>query len=186
MVNQHPASDDILAILRGLRQDRTFLPDPVPPDHLAAILEVARWTGSAKNTQPWHLVVVEDAAHRRVLAEAGQYAGFLAGAPVVIVIALNGYAERQEAYDGGRLSERIMLAASALGLGSGTGWFGSAESEGAVRETLGIPDEWHVWSAIGIGYADPQAARSTPVGSGRRTLADIVSVGRVGESIRDG
>src|SRR5690606_3697867 len=77
-----------LAALRSLRQSRRFLPDPIAREELEKLLEVARWTGSAKNTQPWHLVVVTDPATNKALAEAGAFTGFLAGAVASIVVAL--------------------------------------------------------------------------------------------------
>lgn len=46
--------------LRTLRAVRRFSARPIPEDVLLGIIEVARWTGSAKNIQPWELVVVED------------------------------------------------------------------------------------------------------------------------------
>jgi nitroreductase len=39
-----PATE-ITRFLRGLRAVRELLPDPIPPEVLRDILEVARWTG---------------------------------------------------------------------------------------------------------------------------------------------
>jgi nitroreductase len=39
--------------IRNVRQARLYKPDPVPPDVLDELLEIARWTGSSRNTQPW-------------------------------------------------------------------------------------------------------------------------------------
>ena len=49
-----------LGLLRGLRAVRQFGPDPLPEELLRNILEVARWSGSAGNRQPWEFVVVRD------------------------------------------------------------------------------------------------------------------------------
>src|SRR5215467_11132710 len=49
-----------IAFLRGLRQIRQLKPDPLPQAALDDILEVARWTGSARNIQPWDLVLIHD------------------------------------------------------------------------------------------------------------------------------
>ncbi len=172
--------DSFIAALRGLRQSRRFLDKPVPEEAIESILEVARWTGSAKNTQPWEFIVVDDAETNRALAGFGAFTQFLDNVPLSIVIVLNGASPRSEAYDEGRVSERIMLAAAHLGLGSGTAWFSTEDAQDQVRKLLGIPDDRHVWSAVGIGYTDTSQEQASPSLSGRKPLSEIVSRGRYG------
>jgi nitroreductase len=170
-----------IEFLRTLRQYRRFTEEPVPKEVLDDLLEVARWTGSAKNTQPWEFIVVEDREMLRRIAQAGQFSGFLEGAALAIVIVLDGRSPRTEAYDEGRVSERLMLAARLHGLGSGTGWFGSDGAQATVRSLLGIPGERHVWSAVGFGYVQSQAPNvPAMVNRGRKPLAEIVSYGTYG------
>lgn len=168
--------------LRDLRQTRQFTADPVPAEALRDILEVARWTGSAKNTQPWHLIVVDDPAVLRELSTLGQYAGFLEGVPLAIVVAMEGGGSRTVAYDEGRLSERIMLAADAHGLGSGTAWFAPGpDGEERARALLGVPEGLTIRQAIALGIPRDADQRARSVHGGRRPLAEIVSWGRFGE-----
>ncbi len=174
--------DDTIAFLKNLRQSRRFLDKPVSKEIVQELLDVARWTGSAKNSQPWEFVVIDDRATNTSLSEAGQFTQFLDNVAVSIVIVLNGASPRSEAYDEGRVSERLMLAADHVGLGSGTAWFSTPEAQDTVRQLLGIPADRHVWSAVGFGYADPSAPqRATSVGGGRKPLAEIASYGRYGE-----
>jgi len=42
----------------GRRSIRAFRPDPVPPAVLRELIDMARWTPSAVNTQPWEFTVV--------------------------------------------------------------------------------------------------------------------------------
>jgi nitroreductase len=42
----------------GRRSIRAFRPDPVPPAVLRELIEQARWTPSAANTQPWQFTIV--------------------------------------------------------------------------------------------------------------------------------
>lgn len=164
------------AQLRNLRQTRRFTGEPVPQDIVDDILEVARWSGSSKNTQPWHFIVVTDAETRQMLAEAGQYAGFLAGAPFVIVFAMKGDSPRGESYDEGRVTERVMLAADAYGLGSGTGWFApGADGEDRVNAALGVPAGMSCRTAVGIGYPARADQRERAVSGGRKPIGEIVS-----------
>ena len=53
----------------------------------------------------------------------------------------------QETYDEGRLSERIMLAALAHGVGSSIGWF-VGDGPAAAKEILGVPEDRTVRTAL--------------------------------------
>jgi nitroreductase len=53
----------------GRRSIRAFLPDPVPRDLITKIVDIARWSPSWGNTQPWEIVVA-DGDKARQLAEA--------------------------------------------------------------------------------------------------------------------
>lgn len=179
---EHASTGTYTDSMKRLRQTRRYLDTPIPAKIVRHLLEVARWTGSSKNTQPWEFVVVDDPETIRELSEVGAYTQFLDGSALVIMIVLNGESPRSEAYDEGRLSERLMLAADAHGIGSGTGWFSTLAAQQRVREILGIPEEKDVWQAIAFGYPDPaQAQRSSSVGGGRKPLDELVSYGQYGQ-----
>jgi nitroreductase len=63
------AAATIDAVIRTRKTVRAFRPDPVPREHLAEILEVARMAPSTFNTQPWRVHVLSGEA-KRVLSEA--------------------------------------------------------------------------------------------------------------------
>jgi nitroreductase len=90
-----------ITLLRSLRAVHRYADAPVPDDVLLSILEAARWTGSAKNTQPWELVVVRDRATLGELATCGPYASHLAGAAAAIVLVMQ---EASQRFDEGRLA----------------------------------------------------------------------------------
>ena len=171
-------AEDRIAFLRRLRAIRRFRPDPVPQDVVDDLLEVARWTGSARNLQPWELVVIRDRETLGALAQVRGYAGHLADAPLGIVLVMAGEREEQETYDEGRLSERIMLAALAHGVGSSIGWL-VGDGRTAAKEILGIPPERVVRTAISLGYPDEEARRPRP-GQARKPLSEIVHEERYG------
>ena len=115
--NRRRDADPLIAFLLGLRTVRCFCPEPVPQQVIEDVLEVARWSGSAMNLQPWEFVVVWDREVLRDLASVEGYAGHLAGAAVGIVLVMAGERAEQETFDEGRLGERISLAAAAHGVG---------------------------------------------------------------------
>ena len=183
MTSSAPASHDPITFLRGLRQVRQLRPDPVAEQVLSDILEVARWTGSAKNTQPWDFVVIRDRATLRALATVeGGRGAHLANAGLGIALVMGGDPEHWDwdAYDEGRLTERIMLAASAHGLGSAIGWFKGAASEEAKR-LLAVPSTRLLRTIVSVGYIDAEARRNRPRPyQPRRPLQEMVHHERLG------
>jgi nitroreductase len=155
------AARDRVALLRGLRAVRQFLPDPVPQHIVDDLLEVARWTGSSRNLQPWECIVVRRRETLQALAAAEGYVKHLAGAALAIVLVMAGESFEDETYDEGRLSERIMLAAAAHGVGSCIGWFAGGGRADA-RAILGVPEPRLVRTAISLGYPDEAARRARP------------------------
>src|ERR1700688_117754 len=98
----------ITAFLRSVRSVRRFSPRAIPDEVLLDVLEVARWTGSSKNTQPWHVIVVRERETLVALAKCGPFAGHLAGAQAAMVLVME---DSQKRFDEGRLAQNVMLAA---------------------------------------------------------------------------
>ena len=167
---------ELIALLRGLRQNRSFASDPVDDGALASILEVARWTGSGGNKQPWRLVVIRAPATIRSIAELKEDTGWLAAAPVVIGIVTEGKTAESARFDAGRLVERIMLAAIAHGLRAGIIGFGPPDSEPAqaARSLLNVPDGLWLTHAIAIGHPGPKDQDPGSKRSGRKPLSEVV------------
>jgi Nitroreductase family len=157
---QTPA--DRLRPLRRARQVRQFEPTPVDHEVLDALADVARWTGSSKNSQPWRFLVITDPATLRELHAAGlpQTRG-LETAPAAIAIVLPSDPARavHDAYDDGRVAERLLVAAAILDIGAGISWIRSDVREEANR-ILGIPTDWMVRSIVQVGH--PTVAARAP------------------------
>ena len=169
-------SMDCISLLKGLRAIRQFRPGPVPEQVVRDLLEVARWSGSASNTQPWELIVIRSRQTLQALARVEGYVGHLAGAPLAIVLVMAGDRGQieQETFDEGRLSERIMLAAAAHGVGSSIGWF-KGRGVAEAKRMLGIPEQRLVRTAISLGYPDEEARRNRPKpAQARKPLSEIV------------
>jgi nitroreductase len=79
-----------------------------------------------------------------------------------------------DTYDEGRLSERIMLAADAHGLGSAIGWFRDRAADEAKR-MLGVPQQRLLRTIMSIGYVDSEERTKRPrPAQPRKPLAEIV------------
>src|SRR5882672_7962683 len=136
MVQQKQLTD----FLRSLRAVRRFSARAIPNEVLLDVLDVARWTGSSKNTQPWHLIVVRDRSALAELATCGPFAGHLAGAQAAIAIVMD---DGNRRIDEGRLAQNVMLAAWAHGVGSCIGSLYPEANNQRARELLGVPaNKW--------------------------------------------
>lgn len=165
-------------MLRSLRAVRRFLRGQVPADAVAEIVEVARWTGSARNRQPWRVMLVTDPAKRASLARLGAYASPLEQAPLVVLLAIDlalGGADAE--FDAGRFAQSVMLAAHAQGLGSCPVSFFPAANIRMAAAMTGLREPWQVRTAIAIGYPDPTARDDVgrpAIPTGRLSTLDLV------------
>jgi nitroreductase len=169
-------------LVRTVRQIRQYKPEPLPDGALETLLELARWTGSSKNTQPWHFIVVRDKARLRELSQVRTPINWLAAAPLGIAIVLDGKLPHSEAYDEGRVSERLLIGAHNLGLGGGVAWWGDADQQAKAKQILGIPEDRTARSMVMIGRPMSTADPRNPgrVG-GRKPLEEVVSYEGFGE-----
>jgi nitroreductase len=153
---------DLLKPLRRTRQYREFEARPLGRETLDALVDVARWSGSSRNTQPWRFIVVTDPSTLRAIHEAGlpQTRG-LKTAPAAIAIVLPADPARAvpAAYDDGRVAERLLVAASILDIGAGISWIRS-DVRPVVQPLLAIPDGWMVRTIVQLGH--PTAAARAP------------------------
>lgn len=150
---------DAIRVLRTLRAVRRYADRPLPPAALADILDAARWTGSAKNRQPWEVVVVTDRAALAALAACGPYAGHLPHAPCGIALLLDA-GEAHPWFDEGRLAQSIMVAAWAHGVGSCIASIYPEDNAARARALLGVPEDRLLHTVIAFGFpADPSATR---------------------------
>ncbi|MCA1647193.1 MAG: nitroreductase family protein [Chloroflexi bacterium] len=135
----------ITTFVRTVRSVRRFSTRPIGGAVLLDILDVARWTGSSKNTQPWHLIAVRDAGTLATLATCGPFAGHLAGANAAIVLVMD---DGNRRFDEGRLAQNVMLAAWAHGVGSCIASIYPEANNKRARDLLSVPAERWIHTAI--------------------------------------
>jgi nitroreductase len=156
----------------SLRSIRTFEDRALDDADLDAILEAARWTGSAKNSQNWSFIVVADPEQKDRLCEAGDFMTPVRNAPVAICLIQepDGYE-----FDTGRLAQNIMLAADAIGLATCPV---TLHREEVAAEVLGLPETVRCRYAIAIGY--PSAGSGATKMGGRMSIGELVHRDRYG------
>jgi len=161
---------DFWQVLQARHSVRHFDPGiPVSAETVDRLLQAATAAPSAGNRQPWHFYVVRDPGARRDLAAAAFGQGFVAQAPVVIVVCADAeqsaerYGQRgRQLYclqDTAAATAHILLAAVALGLGSC--WVGAFD-EGEAAHVLDLPAHHRPVAILPIGKPASEAAGRTP------------------------
>ncbi|NNC93331.1 MAG: nitroreductase family protein [Acidimicrobiia bacterium] len=173
MSSQIPA-DPYEATL-SLRVVRKYRAEPVSAEDAAAILEAGRWTGSAKNRQDWAFLVIDNPEQQARLADCGQFSQPLRDARFIVVpIRLPGGYE----FDIGRVSQNMMLAAAARGVGSCPV---TLHDDQCAAGVLGLPPDHQARYVLCFGYPDMEAegeSRAARSMGGRKPLTELVKRNR--------
>jgi nitroreductase len=144
---------------------RSYDPKPVEKEKIDLVLEAARLSPSACNSQPWYIVVVDNPELKAKVADATfsrlvSFNKFTTQAPVLLVVVMEkprmisqvgGRIKNREypLYDIGIVSSQICLQAAELGLGTCMmGWF----DEKGLMKILDIPKKLTVGLVISLGY----------------------------------
>lgn len=155
------------------RAVRQFEAQPLPEESITTILNAGRRAQSAKNTQPWSFIAIQDKKTLKALSECGTFAGHLAGAALGVAILTPDPAQRFSImFDAGQAAAYMQLAAWELGIGSCLATIYEPEKS---RQLLGYPSEMHLFIAISFGYpVDQEYLKKTPQKGGRRSMEDII------------
>jgi nitroreductase len=164
---------NITEAIRFKRAVRQFQPRPLPAEAVRAILNAGRRAQSAKNTQPWNFIAIQDKSTLQALSECGAWASHLAGAALGVAIITPPPELRYSVmFDAGQAAAYMQLAAWELGIGSCIATIYEMER---ARQLLDFPPNLTLYVAISFGYPlDEAALKAAPQKGGRRTLDDAV------------
>ncbi|MFV2064504.1 MAG: nitroreductase family protein [Chloroflexota bacterium] len=166
---------DTLKALRTLRVVRSYRPQPLTDDEVHAIVDVARKTGSSKNTQLWDFISVRDPDSLQRLSGVTPNAKHLpsAGAAIAqIVEAPDPDHARSVLWDLGRAAQNITLAAWDMGIGSCPI---TVQDFDLAADVLGLPPDRQCQYIIALGWpANPDDMVRPPQAGGRKSYQDVV------------
>ena len=185
----------VFQTIRARRTVREFLPSRVPREHVLQILDAARFAPTAGNVQPWRFVVLERPAQldslrallkdhwkirvsskegldeeevRRYVATGVAAIDQVFTAPVYVLVFVDTSVYPDYAlYDGCLAVENLMLAARALGYG--TGFFTTYFPEDVIKSFVHAPAQLRFVCATPIGV--PKEWPPTPP---KKELAECV------------
>jgi len=141
---------DNLELLKLRRSIRVFQKKDIPRDELEKIIDAARYAPTARNVQPWEFVVITDEDMLKELAGLAENARFMAQAAACIAV----FCVDTKYYleDGCAATCNILLAATALGIGSC--WVAGDKKpySGQINTLLNASLDAKLISLIALGY----------------------------------
>jgi nitroreductase len=165
------------AVLEGIlahRSIRAFLPAPLAPGVLEALVAAASSAPTSSNQQAWSVVAVEDPARKARLAELSAGQRFITQAPLFLCFIADlsrldrlgeAHGRRLEGLDylesfmvalmdAALAAQNLVVAAEALGLG--TVYVGALRHQPeAVAKELGLPPNAFAPFGLCVGHPDP-------------------------------
>jgi nitroreductase len=152
-----------LETIYARRSIRQFTNEAVTEGQAEELLKAAMAAPSGRDMKPWHFVVVEERETLGRIADAHPYGKMIESAALCIAVlgdpAVNG---DYWIVDCAAATQNILLAATALGLGScWVGVFPREERKPPLQEVLGVPDDMEICSLVAIGHpAESKPART--------------------------
>ncbi len=164
--------------LLSRRSVRRFEDREVPDELLLKAVDVARQAPSAKNSQPWHFVIVKD---RRTLDELSKIhvgAAPLRNAKAAIVVLADIEASPHSyVADAAIAATYLWLALHCLGLGAV--WIQTLRNIEEVRAAVKAPGKYVPVAIFAIGYP---AEKPSP--KPRKALEEVVSLEEFGKGLK--
>ena len=138
------------------RSIRHYIHRDVDKSLIDLLLKSAMYAPSARNEQPWHFIVIDQAELFEKIMKVHPYASMLSEAGAAILVCGDEMLELSKGYwpvDCSAATQNILLAAHSLGLGAvWLGVYPRSERMDGIREIFSLPDHIHPFSLISIGY----------------------------------
>jgi len=180
-----PDQEYLFNVIKTRRTVRKFKSTPVPKEHILKILDAARFAPTAGNQQPWKFLVIQnreklDKLQEEALAwylekykrmrsptaeelskasqKLNQILTNVLSAPVYVAVLVDAKSKYPDyiLYDGTLAAGYLMIAARALGYG--TGFFTTFFPEREMKKFFKIPQNYRLicFTPIGVPYKWPQ------------------------------
>jgi nitroreductase len=146
---------DVLEAIRTRRSIRKYENRPVPETSLHQLLAAAMSAPSARNSQPWHFVVLDERAMLDQIPGFAPNAKMVSSAPMAILVCGDLSLELSPGYwpvDCAAATENLLLAAHGLGLGAvWCGIYPRQPRMDGFRQLLRLPENIVPHSLVVLG-----------------------------------
>lgn len=160
----------VLNAIKERQSVRNFTGQDIQEEEMIKLLKAAREAPSAKNLQPWELIVVTENDLKEELVEIFHNQSFIMEAGALII----GITEDEKWADIDLAIALDHLSLAAVELGLGTCWLGAYMPD-KLSEKLKIPEEYDITICMAVGY--PGITETSPV---KKSVHELVSWNRYG------
>lgn len=148
---------EIMDTILSRRSVRSYAEQPIQTETIEQLLRAAMQAPSARNTQPWQFVVINDKTLLKQIPSVHPYAKMIADAPLGILLCADETIQPKESrwcQDLGAATQNLLLAAHGLGLGAvWLGVYGAEDRITGIKNLLQLPGHIHPYALISIGYS---------------------------------
>lgn len=148
---------------------RAYKGEPIEKEHLEKMVEAAREAPSAKNLQPWKLIIVQDPEVLDDLVPVFMSQSFVRDAGALVV----GLVDRSKWSEVDLTIGMDHLCLEAVELGYGTCWIGAFKEE-ELKKELEVPEYYEPLVCMTVGV--PEEAGSSPT---KKSVDELVEWVRV-------
>jgi len=150
---------DAIEAIKNRRSTRNYKDRPISRDALQELVDAARFAPTARGVQAWEFIIVTNPETLKKLGGLIENARFISSAKACVAVFSGDTKYYLE--DGCAATENILIAATALGIGSC--WVAGDKKPycGDVAGLLSAPDSLKLVSLIALGY--PEAKNSPAV-----------------------
>jgi nitroreductase len=166
--------NEMVDLLQRHRSIRRYSDQPIPKEIVEEILTSAQWAPSSHNVQAYSIIVIDDQAKKKILANVSGAQKYIEDCPIFLVFCADFYrlsltCEMWEttfeinevenvlvaAVDTALAAENALIAARSFGLG-GVMIGGIRNNPAAVKELLGLPQYTIPIMGMCLGYPDQE------------------------------
>ncbi len=167
---------DAMEAIRARRSTRIYENKPIPKETLEQLVEAGAFAPTARNVQPWEFVVVTQPGILKKFADLAENGRFVATAKACIAVFCSDTKYYLE--DGCAATENILLAATALGIGSC--WIAGDKKPycSQINDFLNVPQNFKLISLIALGYPESEGSFNA---ANKRKLDEVIHWGKFTE-----
>jgi nitroreductase len=160
---------DCLEAIKIRRSIREYRDLPIPKGLLEKIVDAGRFAPTARQEEPWEFIVITDPEGLKKTGSITDHGKFISRAYACIAV----FCKDTKYYleDGCAATQNLMLAATALGIGSC--WVAGDKKPYCtqINDLLNVPASFKLVSLIALGY--PKADDAFKVAH-KRTLSEVM------------